>query len=92
MDINRANNRGETALHGAASRGADIIVRYLVEQSAELNAKSKQGLTPLDYAMGKNVVSQLPVPHDSTVDLLRKLGGVEGQRLEVKDAKQKDAK
>jgi hypothetical protein len=36
--------------------------------------------------MGKNVVSQLPVPHDSTVDLLRKLGGVEGQRLEVKDA------
>ncbi len=88
MDINRANNRGETALHGAASRGADVIVRYLVEQSAELNAKSKQGLTPLDYAMGKNVVAQLPVPHDSTVDLLRKLGGVEGQRLEVKNAKQ----
>jgi ankyrin repeat protein len=82
MDINRENNKGETALHGAASRGADVIVRYLVEQSAELNAKSKQGFTPLDYAMGKNVVSQLPVPHDSTVDLLRKLGGLEG-----KDAK-----
>ena len=82
MDINRENNRGETALHGAASRGADTIVRYLVEQSAKLNAKSKQGLTPLDYAMGKNVLSQLPVPHDSTVELMHKLGGVEG-----KDAK-----
>jgi ankyrin repeat protein len=79
MDINRENNRGETALHGAASRGADTIVRYLVEQSAKLNAKSKQGLTPLDYAMGKNVVAQLPVPHDSTVDLIRKLGGLEGK-------------
>jgi ankyrin repeat protein len=83
MDVNRENNKGETALHGAASRGADTIVRYLVEQSAKLDAKSKTGLTPLDYAMGKNVVSQLPVPHDSTVDLIRKLGGPEG-----KDAKQ----
>ncbi|HXP85192.1 MAG TPA: ankyrin repeat domain-containing protein [Bryobacteraceae bacterium] len=79
MDVNRENSRGETALHGAAGRGADTIVHYLVEQSAKLDAKSKQGLTPLDYAMGKNVVSQLPVPHDSTVDLIRKLGGLEGK-------------
>jgi ankyrin repeat protein len=81
MDINRENNRGETALHGAASRGADSIVRYLVEQSAGLNAKTKQGMTPLDYAMGKNVVAQLPVPHDGTVELIRKLGGSEGKPI-----------
>jgi len=81
MDLHRENNRGETALHGAASRGADTIVQYLVEQSANLNAKTKTGLTPLDYAVGKNVLSQLPVPHDSTVDLIRKLGGVEGKDL-----------
>jgi ankyrin repeat protein len=88
MDINRENNRGETALHGAASRGADTIVQYLVQQSAGLNAKSKQGFTPLDYAMGKNVVAQLPVPHDSTVELIRKLGGLEGKSgLEQKAAK-----
>jgi ankyrin repeat protein len=78
MDINRENNRGETALHGAAGRGADTIVRYLVEQSANLAAKTKQGFTPLDYAMGKNVIAQLPVPHQSTVDLIGKLGGLEG--------------
>jgi hypothetical protein len=29
--------------------------------------------------MGKNVITQLPVPHNSTVALIRKLGGVEGK-------------
>jgi ankyrin repeat protein len=82
LDINRENDRGETALHGAAYRGADAIVQYLVDQGAGLNAKSKRGFTPLDVAMGKSEVAQLPVPHESTVALIRKLGGVEG-----KDAK-----
>jgi ankyrin repeat protein len=77
-DINGTNNRGETALHGAASRGADTLVQYLIDHGAKLDAKTKQGLTPLDFAMGKNIVAQLPVPHDSTVALIRKLGGVEG--------------
>ena len=79
LDINRENDRGETALHGAASRGADTLVQYLVDQGASLNAKTKQGLTPLDFAMGKNVIIQLPVPHNSTAALIRKLGGVEGK-------------
>ena len=79
LDINRENDRGETALHGAASRGADTLVQYLADQGVSLNAKTKQGLTPLDFAMGKNVITQLPVPHNSTVALIRKLGGVEGK-------------
>lgn len=78
LDIHEANSKGETALHGAASRGADTIVQFLVDHGAELNAKTKQGHTPLDVAMGKAVFGQLPVPHESTVELLRKLGGVEG--------------
>ncbi len=83
LDINLENSRGETALHGAALRGADTIVQYLVDQGAHLNAKSKAGFTPLDVAMGKSVIGQLPVPHDSTVALLRKLGGVEGKESEA---------
>jgi len=79
LDINQENARGESALHGAALRGADTIVQYLVEHGAKLDAKTKQGYTPLDVAMGKSVVAQLPVPHDSTVALIRKLGGVEGK-------------
>jgi ankyrin repeat protein len=79
FDAKQANSRGETALHGACDRGADTIVQYLVDRGVDLNVKTKTGLTPLDYAMGKSVVIQLPVPKPSTVALLRKLGGVEGK-------------
>jgi uncharacterized protein len=77
IDINLANSKGETALHGAASRGADTIVKYLVEHGAKLDSKTKRGFTPLDVAMGKDQFA-LPVPHDSTVTLIRSLGGTEG--------------
>lgn len=79
LDLNQANSKGETALHGAATRGADSIVQFLAEHGAGINAKTKQGFTALDVALGKATFGQLPVPHDSTVALLRKLGGVEGK-------------
>jgi ankyrin repeat protein len=91
LDLNQANTRGETALHGAALRGAGTIVQFLVEHGAKLDATTKQGFTPLDVAMGKNSFAGLPVPHDSTVALLRKLGGVEG-KPEAKDVKKASAK
>ena len=77
LDINQADNKGETALHGAANRGSDVLVKFLVEHGAKLDAKSKAGFTPLDIAMGKDSFG-LPVPHDSTVALLRNLGAPEG--------------
>lgn len=78
MDINQANSKGETPLHGAALRGADGMVQFLVDHGAKLDAKTSRGFTPLDVAMGKSIVGQLPVPHESTVALIRKLGGGEG--------------
>jgi ankyrin repeat protein len=84
-DINQANAKGENALHGAALRGADSIAAFLIEHGANINAKTKQGHTPLDVAMGKSIVGQLPVPHESTVAVIKKLGGVESKDL--KDAK-----
>jgi ankyrin repeat protein len=81
-DVRQKNSREETALHGACDRGADSIVQYLVDRGAALNVKSKQGFTPLDVAMGKSSLIQLPVPKPTTVTLLRKLGG-----LEAKDVK-----
>ena len=77
MDINYKNSKGETALHGAAGRGSDILVKYLVEHGAKLDAKTTRGFTPLDIAMGKAEFS-LPVPHETTVALIRSLGGMEG--------------
>jgi ankyrin repeat protein len=52
IDINATTNTGETALHAAISgRGAEPIVRFLVESGASLTAKNKQGRTPLDVAV-----------------------------------------
>ncbi len=82
LDVRQVNTRGETALHGAADRGADTIVQFLVDRGAELNVKSKQGFTPLDVALGKSSIIQLPVPKPTTVALLKKLGA-----LEAKDVK-----
>jgi ankyrin repeat protein len=79
LDLRQVNSRGETALHGAADRGADTIVQFLADRGAEVNVKTKQGFTALDVAMGKASFIQLPVPKPTTVSLLRKLGGVEGK-------------
>jgi len=80
-DVRQRNSRDETALHGAADRGADTIVQFLVDRGAELNVKSKQGFTPLDVAMGKSSLLQLPVPKPTTVALLKKLGALEAKDL-----------
>ena len=52
LDVNAANDRGETPLHGAAYRGANTIVEYLVSKGAKLDATSTQGWTPWTIANG----------------------------------------
>jgi uncharacterized protein len=74
LDVTAANQQGMTALHGAASRGADAIVRYLAENGAKLDAKNKKGFTPYDIAMGKGGMGGARGPvHESTAKLLRQL-------------------
>jgi uncharacterized protein len=43
---------GSTALHGAAIRGADSIISFLVERGARVDARNKLGWTPLTTAQG----------------------------------------
>ena len=43
---------GRTALHGAAQKGWNEMVRFLVENGADLQAADATGLTPRDMAMG----------------------------------------
>lgn len=76
-DINAVDNRGQTALHGAAQKGWDEIVEYLADHGAKLDVKDKKGLTPLDAAMGRegglgfdNATGDV---HESTAELLKKL-------------------
>lgn len=74
-DIHAQTGRsGEMPLHGAASRGADTIVQFLVDKGANPNAKDKTGRTPLDVAMGVGAsVAGVRAPQESTVALLKKL-------------------
>jgi ankyrin repeat protein len=52
-DINARDNRGQTALHGAALFGYDDVIKDLVAHNADVNAKDQKGMTPLDSAMGR---------------------------------------
>jgi ankyrin repeat protein len=52
LDVNAADDRGRTALHGAALQGFDEVVAALVERGADLTAADRDGHTPLDTARG----------------------------------------
>jgi len=75
VDVNAFNANGQTALHLAAGRGADSIVRFLAERGAALTLKNKQGRTPLEVAMGQGGRGRGgPAPvRESTAKLLREL-------------------
>ena len=51
-DLNAADTSGRTALHGAAQKGYDQVIRFLAGHGARLDVKDRRGLTPLDAAMG----------------------------------------
>jgi ankyrin repeat protein len=73
MDVNQANSMGITALHGAANRGSDDIIRYLVEQGASLTAQDKEGRTALDWAKGVFLATHPPEPKPSSIALISSL-------------------
>ena len=84
-DINETTKRGQTALHAAASAGADTIVQFLVDKGAQVNAKDELGRTPWSMAAGfypsfgtasANTLVSIR-PHPGTAELLLKLGATQ---------------
>ncbi len=73
MDVNAVNSMGLTALHGAANRGSDEIIRYLVQQGAKLDAKDAEGRTPLTWAEGVFLATHPGRPKPNTIELLKQL-------------------
>ena len=85
LDVNAADDQGTTALHGAASRGANDVIRLLVKKGARLDVVTKPRVrqqtvdnepplnipprTPLDEAIEADPV------RPATVALLRELMG-----------------
>ena len=71
-EVNAANYRGMTALHGAAFRGANGVVEYLVAQGADLAARTALGYSPLAVADGFSY-SDFYKAQKHTAALLREL-------------------
>jgi len=67
---------GRTALHGAAQKGWNEMIRFLVERGAELQVADATGRTPWDMAMGHYelaITEAQPDPLRETVALLEEL-------------------
>ena len=82
-DLNAVNQRGRTAMHMAAFTGADSIVQYLADQGAEVDPPDESGETP--WSMASGISPHLERrgsygTHQSTADLLLKLGAVPRSR------------
>ena len=76
VNVNAANDSGQTALHFAAL-SMDSVVELLLMNGAKIDAADRQGRTPLDMALGKGGpgrAGQAAQPRPSTVALLRKYG------------------
>jgi uncharacterized protein len=75
VDVNAANDNGQTAMHFAV-RASDDIVRYLAAHGAGLDIKDKRGHTPIDVAMGMGVRGRAGGPvevRQATAALVRQL-------------------
>ncbi len=67
----QADDRGYTALHGAALRGANPIAEFLVDRGADLLAETREGWTPLRIADGVHYTGTVKRA-DHTAELLRR--------------------
>jgi ankyrin repeat protein len=72
-DVNAADNRGYTPLHGAAYLGNHEMIQYLIDHGADIKAVAKDKNTVADMANGP---TRFAIPHPETVAMLEKLGSV----------------
>lgn len=53
-NVNAPDPEGKTALHWAAERNRKDLIELLVKAGADVNLRTKNGATPLDYAKSSN--------------------------------------
>jgi ankyrin repeat protein len=70
-DLNAVDHDGNTALHHAAARGDNEMIRYLVSKGADVKRVNRAGQTTVDMANGP---VQRIEPFPETIALLEKLG------------------
>ncbi len=74
LDINAANEHGETALHAAAYHNANRVIEFLVDNGAHIDALNAAGQTPLRLAEGHLICCTTFVRHAEAAARLRALG------------------
>ena len=62
-----------SAIHGAANRGANDVIKYLAANGALLDVPDKEGRTPLDWAAGVFLATHPPVRKPETIALIERL-------------------
>jgi len=72
-DVNAKNSMGVTAVIGAANRGSDDILEFLVKRGARLDIKDNEGRTPLVWAEGVFLATNAPEAKPSTMALIKRL-------------------
>jgi ankyrin repeat protein len=75
--VNERDLNGYTAVHNAASRGDDDMIRYLVSKGADVTVVSRRGQTTADMANGP---AQRINPFPATIALLESLGSKNNHR------------
>ncbi len=83
-DVNAVNDEGYTALHGAAFRGTNVVVKLLVGAGAKIDVKNKDGWSPETLALGRKFINGGFNRHEDTAALLRQLASSSkpGARIE----------
>ena len=72
-DINAVNSMGIRAIHGAANRGSNAIISYLVENGALVDVADNEGRTPIAWAEGELTGARAPTQKPETISLLLEL-------------------
>jgi len=73
LDVNQKNSMGLQAIHGAANRGSNDIIRFLAANGAELDTPDREGRTPLEWANGVFLATVAPTPKPESIALLQQL-------------------
>jgi len=78
-DVNQANSMGITALMGAANRGSDDIIRWLVDKGADLTVLDNENRSALDWAKGVFLATHPAEPKPSSIALITELLTAQGK-------------
>jgi len=76
LAVNDVNSMGITAVMGAANRGSDEIIEWLVSKGARLDVKDNEGRTPLTWAEGVFLATHPAKAKPSSIALIKKLMGL----------------